>query len=88
MPPLKHGGAPVTHYIVEYEPFGQEWSKASKQKVDTNHIEICRPPRDEGGDGLRVRVKAKNKVGVGKPSSATIVTFWGKTYTANIARNL
>lgn len=79
MPPVKHGGAPVTHYIVEYKPFGWEWSKASKQMVDTNHIQICRPPRGEGADGLRVRVKAKTKVGVGKASSATIVTFWGKT---------
>ncbi|KAK3741854.1 hypothetical protein QZH41_018851 [Actinostola sp. cb2023] len=76
MSPLEDGGALVTSYMVEYKPFGQEWSKAVHRRVVTNYIEICRPPRDQGGDGLRVRVSAKNKVGVGKPSPATIVTFW------------
>lgn len=77
MHPLEDGGALVTNYIVESKPFGQPWDKAKIDHVTTNTIDICRPD-DHGRDGLRVRVKAKNKVGVGKPSPATIVTFWGK----------
>lgn len=79
MRPLDDGGAPVTSYSVEFKPFGSEWHKANRRHVDNNHIDICRPPRDRGGDGLRVRVRAMNKVGVGDPSPGTIVTFWGKT---------
>ncbi|XP_032240511.2 Down syndrome cell adhesion molecule homolog [Nematostella vectensis] len=88
MPPLDNGGSPVTQYDVQFKPFGEGWWEAETAVVSTPYIHMCRP-RDQGRNGLEMRVMARNVVGQGEPSEVFIVTFWGEpTPPRNLAYRL
>lgn len=64
-PPLKDGGSPITHYIVDKrETSRSNWAQVSV-KIECDTHEFCVPKLIEGHE-YQFRIRAENSWGVGE----------------------
>lgn len=73
-PPEGNGGSAVMQYVLEYKEQGAPWIDAAELKTNNTYMSIS---KNEKSFVYEVRVKARNKFGLGAASKVITAYFAG-----------